>query len=157
MIHRNIEISLNLRRVQIQRQHTAGAGCLQQIRNQLRRNRDPWPVLTILPCIRVIRNHRRDPPCRGPLERINHQQQLHQIEIDGRAARLHHKHIRAAHIFQNLIPRLAVAELPVLRLAQRYAHELANGFGQRQIRSTAEDLEFVVGQNFPLSGLRPAR
>ena len=147
MVHRDIEISLNLRRMQIERQHAARSRRLQQIRHQLRRNRHARPILPVLPRIRVIRNHRRNPPGRRALERVNHQQQLHQVEIHRMAARLHHEHIRAAHIFQNLIARFAVAELAVLGAPSRDAQIAANRVAERRVRCAAKNFELFVGQS----------
>ena len=149
MVHRDIEISLNLRRVQVQRQHPARTRRFQQVRHKFGGDGHARPVFAVLARVRIIRNHRRDAPSRSTLERVNHQQQLHQVEINRMAAGLHHEYIRAPHIFENLIARLAVAELPVLGLPQRDAHIIANSFRQLGIRCAAKNLEFVVSQDFP--------
>ena len=127
VIHRNVEISLNLRRVQIERKHSARPRRLQQIRHELRRNRHARAVLAILPRVRVIRNHRRDAPCRRALERVDHQQQLHQVEIHRIAAGLHDEDVGAANVFENLIARFAVRKLAVLGASSRHAEILADG------------------------------
>ena len=98
VVHRDIEVSLNLRRVQIERKYAARSRRFQQIRHQLCRNRHAWPVFSVLPRVRVIRNHRSNAPGRRALKCVDHQQQLHQVEIHRTAARLYDEHIRAAHI-----------------------------------------------------------
>ena len=72
-------------------------------------------------------------------------------------ARLHHENVRAANIFKNLIARFAVRKLPVFGSADRHAKVMANGIRQRSVGASAEDLELVVGQIFPLAGHTPAR
>ena len=52
---------------------------------------------------------------RGALERVHHDQQLHQVEIHRAAAGLHDEDVGATYIFQNLIARFAVAEFAVFR------------------------------------------
>ena len=60
-------------------------------------------------------------------------------------ARLHHKHIRAAHVLENLKINLAVAEAPEQRLAQWHVQMLADLFRQHRIRGPTENFEsFVV-------------
>jgi len=77
MVHRNIEKTLQLRRMQIHNQRPVRACGGQQIGHQLRRNRAARLVLAVLPGIAEVRNHRRDAPRRRPLQRVNHQQQFH--------------------------------------------------------------------------------
>ena len=54
MIHRNIEKSLNLRRVQIQRQNPVRPRRFQQRRHQPGRDRNPGFVLPVLPGVPII-------------------------------------------------------------------------------------------------------
>jgi hypothetical protein len=78
------------------------------------------------------------------------------VQINRIRARLHHEHIRAPHIFQNLIARLAVRELAMLGFPARYPKVGANRIGQSWIRGSTKDLEFLVGQSSPLDLHTPA-
>ena len=110
MVHRDVEKALDLRRVQIDNQRPIGARRGQQIGHQLRRNRNPRLVFAVLPGITEVRNHHRDAACRSALQRINQQQQLHQVHIHRIAGGLHHEDIGAAHVLLDLHIRLAVGE-----------------------------------------------
>ena len=68
------------------------------------------------------------------------------MKIRGVRAWLHDKHVRAAHIFQNLKINFAVAELAKLGFSQLHAQMAADILRQPGIRATAENLEFVVDQ-----------
>src|ERR1700730_13510528 len=144
MVHRHVEIALNLRRVQIQRQCPAGSRRLQQVRHQLRGNRYSRLVLAVLPRVAVIRQHRGNSPRRSPLEGVDHQQQLQQMVIYRVTTRLHHENIRAADIFQYLKINLAVAETPQQRRTDRHIQVAANTFGQRHMCRARKYLEAVV-------------
>ncbi len=134
MIHGHVEIALNLRRVQIQSQRPAGARGFQQVRHELRGDRNSRLVFAVLPRVTVIREHGGNSPCRRALERVDHQQQFHQVAVHRVMARLHDKHVRAANVFQYLEINLAVAKAAEQRLAQRHVQVAANTFRQYRIR-----------------------
>ena len=144
VVHRNIKKSLQLRRVQIDNQRPIRARRGQQIGHQLRRNRHSRLVFAILPRIAVIRNHRRDPPRRRPLQRVHHQQQLHQMHVHRMASGLHHEHVRAAHVLLNLHVRFAIFKARHQRLPARQAKKIADLVAERLVGGSAEDLESVV-------------
>ena len=153
MVHRNIEKTLQLRRMQIHDQRPVRACRSQQISHQLGRNRAARFIFAVLPRIAKVRNHRRDAPRRSTLQRIDQQQQLHQVLVHTRAAAvcldraargLHHEHVAAAHVLLDLHIALAIGEACDLRLTALHAQELADFIGQGRIGGAAEDLELVV-------------
>jgi len=149
MIHRNIEIALNLRCVQVQGQRAARPGGLQQIGNQLRGDWDARLVFAVLPGVAVVWQNRGDPPCRGAFERVDHQQQLEQVAIHRMATRLHHEYIRAPHILQNLKINLAIAEPAEIRFAKRHIQMPANVLREREIRGPGENFETLILHETP--------
>ena len=82
VVHRDVEKPLNLRLVQIHRQHPVRPGGAEQVRDELRGDRHARLVLPVLPRVTVIRNHRRDPRRRRAPERIDHHQHLHEMLVD---------------------------------------------------------------------------
>ena len=156
VVHRDIEKSLNLRRVQIDQQRPVRAGRAQQVRHQLGRNRDARPVFAVLPCVAVVRHHHRNASGRCALQRVDHDQQLHQMLVHGVACGLYQKHIHAANILQQLKVHLAIGEALQLGLAQRHADKLADLLAQCAIGRSAKNLEALVftqlGRALPLRG-----
>src|SRR5574337_2178270 len=86
----------------------------------------------VLARVAEIRNHRADALGRSALERIDHDQQLHQVVIGRRAGRLHHEHVARAHVLLDLDVDLAVREAPDARGADGYA-QVARDLG-REVR-----------------------
>ena len=134
VIHRHVEIALNLRRVQIQSQRAARAGGFQQVRHELRGDRNPRLIFSILPRIAVIGEHRSDPPCRGALEGIDHQQQLEKVAVHRVMARLYDEYICAAHVFQDLEIDFAVAKAAQQRFAKGNVQVLADALCEHGVR-----------------------
>ena len=91
-----------------------------------------------------IRNHRRNAPRRRALQRVNHQQQLHQMPVHRTARGLHHEHIRAAHVLLNLHVRLAVGKARYLRLSPLHAQKLAYLIGQLRVGRAAKNLKLLI-------------
>src|SRR5579859_1059009 len=144
VIDGDIEVPLNLRRVQVEGQCAACAGGLEKVGDELCRYRNARLILAVLARVAVIRQHRSNTPSRGALEGINHQEQLEQVIVDRVAARLNDEHIRAAHVFENLEINLAVAEASQPGLAKRHFQMAANALRQRQIRVPRENFKSVV-------------
>ena len=130
MVDRDVEEPLNLRLVQIHRQHAVRAGGAHQVRDQLGRNRHARLVLAVLPRVAVIRNHRRDARRRRPPERIDHDAQLDQMLVDGRRRRLHDEDIRPADVLVDLERHLGVRK-PVQPCAAELDAELLGDLAAR--------------------------
>src|ERR1700739_4929845 len=110
MVDRDVEITLNLGRVQVERQCATGSGRFEQIGNQLGGDRNARLVFAILPGIAVIREHGGDSPGGSAFESVNHEQKFQQVVVHRIVAGLNYKNIGAAHIFQNLKIYFAIAE-----------------------------------------------
>ena len=144
MIDGNVEEALNLRGVQVDEQGAVGAGGGQQVGNELGADGHAGTVFAILAGVAVIGHHHRDPGRRGPLERVDHHQQLHQVLVHRIAGGLHHKHIHAAHVLEQLEVDFAVGKALNLGLAHRNADVAADLLGQRPVGRAAEELEALV-------------
>jgi len=110
IVDRYVEKTLDLIRVQIDRQQSIDARARDHVRHQLRRDghaRRARPA--ILAGVAEIRHHRRDPLRRRPPAGVGHHQELHQI-LRRRTGRLHDEHVASAHVFHQLDADLAVAE-----------------------------------------------
>src|SRR5208282_3815527 len=100
--------------------------------------------------------HRGDAPRRGPLERVDHHQQFHQVLIHRVAAGLDDEYVCPAHVFQNLKINLAVAEASQRALPQRHVEVARDLLRQRAVGHPRKQLELLVDQEFPLRTLENA-
>ena len=161
MIHRDVEEPLDLRLVQIHRQHAVGAGRAQQVRHELGRDRHARLVLAVLPRVAVIRNHRRDARRRRAAERVDHDQHLHQMLVDRVRRRLHDEDVGAADVLVDLKRHLAVGEPPQPRLPERDAEEVGNLLRQLRMGAARKYLQVAEsGRHQPFTAERsfhPAR
>ena len=108
MIDRDVEKSLDRRSVQIERQHSVRAGGHDQVGDELRRDRLASTRLLFLLRVAIVWDYRRDPVGGGAAQRIDDQEQFHQMMIDRVADRLNHEDIGAAHIFVELDSRFPI-------------------------------------------------
>jgi hypothetical protein len=65
-------------------------------------------------------------PAEARLQRVDHDQQLHQVVVDGLAGGLDHEHVAAADGLIQGDENLAVGKGADLRLTQLGAHQLAD-------------------------------
>ncbi|MMZ59881.1 hypothetical protein D1872_219400 [compost metagenome] len=144
MIHRNIEETLDLHRMQVHRNNTMRSGFLDQIRNQLGCNRIAGAGLPVLTGITVVRNDHVDALGRSPFQSIYHHQKLHQIIVDRSASGLYHINVAAANAFGQLDLNFAVTEARRLRVSHRNSDVIGNLVSQLGIGVTGEDLQFRI-------------
>ena len=81
VVGRNIEEALDLPGMQVERHHPVGARIGDQVGDELGRDRRARAWFAILPGIAEIRDHRGDPPAGCAPQRIDDDQQLHQVIV----------------------------------------------------------------------------
>ena len=78
VIDRHVEKALDLRCVQVHRNHMVTPSCLEHIGDQTSRDRRTTLVFLVLPCVEKVRDHGRHTARAGRLARIDHDKQLHE-------------------------------------------------------------------------------
>src|SRR5579884_1826711 len=141
MIDRDIEKTLNLSGMKIDREDPVDPRYGDQVGDQLCGNRDPRLVLPVLSCITVIGDDGRDLLRRSALEGIDENQQLHNVVVDRLGGRLNDKNIAAADIFIDLDEDLSIAEGGDDRMAERNTQIVTDLFGEDRIRITRKKLQ----------------
>ena len=137
--------------MQVERQHPVGAGAGDQIGDELGGNRRARSEFAILPGIAVIGDDGRDPPRRRTPQRVDDDQQLHQVVIGRIGGRLDHENVGAADVFLDLDENLHVGEAPHHRFGERRTDIGANALGQRRIGITGNELDgSVIARHFAL-------
>ena len=112
--------ALNLSGVQIDADRAGRARFGDQVGDQTGGDGFARLDLFVLPRIAVVGQHDRDALRRRPPKRIDHDQQFHQVIVDGTAGRLDDENVRAARRFLDLDANLAVVEVRHLHLADRH-------------------------------------
>jgi hypothetical protein len=133
VVHRDVEEALDLLAVQIHRQHAVGPGGHEQVGHQLGGDGHAGLVLAILPGVAVEGDDGRDALRGGPLGRIDHDEQLHQVMVGRRAGGLDEVAVRAADVLVDLHERLAVGEAVDGRVAERDADGRADFLCERPV------------------------
>ena len=138
IVGRDVEEALDLAGMQVERQHAVGAGPGDQIGDQLGRDRRAAGCAAVLPGIAEIGNHRRDAPRRGTAERVDHDQQFHQVIVGRIGGRLQDEYVLAAHVFLDLDEDFLVCEAPDAGPADLDVQVAGNRFRQNPVRIARE-------------------
>ena len=93
----------------------------------------------VLPRIAEIRDHRGDPPRRGAAQRVERDQQLHQVVVGRERGGLDDEHVLAADVFLDLDEHLHVGEAADRGLGQRQVQDIGDRLGQRAIAVAGDD------------------
>ena len=133
MIHRDIEKSLDLTRVEIHRQHPRNPGGGEEIRHELGGDRHPRLIFPILPCVSEKRDHRSDALRAGSLRRVHHDEEFHQVFVGRRAGRLEDKQIATSDIFIDPDKRLPIGKTLHVGHARFHFEQLANTLRQLRV------------------------
>ena len=126
MVGRHVEEALDGLGVQVEQQQAVGAGQRDEVGNQLGRDRLPRLRLAFLARVSVVRNHRGHPPGGGPAQRVEDDEQLHQVLVDGRARGLDHEHVVTAHRVLYLDVDLPVGEMTEPGIRELDVEDLGN-------------------------------
>ena len=110
MVTGNVEVTLDLSRVQVHGQHPVHTGFHQQVGGELGGDRFTPSGLAVSTGVAVIGHHRCDLARRSPAAGIHHDQQLHQVIIHRSTGGLDQKHIAAPDRLLDLHVELAVSE-----------------------------------------------
>ena len=145
--------------MQVERQHAVGAGAGDQVGDELGRDRRAARGAAVLPRIAEIGDHRRDAPRRGAHERIDHDQQFHQMIVGRIGGRLQDEDVLAAHVFLDLDEDFLVGEAPDAGLADRDVEIAGDRFGQHPVRIAREKFHAasLAKADSILTGLLAAR
>ena len=155
IVCRNIEKALNLAGMQVHGQHAVGTRFGDQIGHQLGGNRSTGSRLSVLSGIAEIGKNSGDSLGRCASQRINHDQQFHQIVVRRVARGLNDEHVFAAHIFVYFYENLIVGKAPHACVRKGQAHIFRNAFGQGQVAVTRHQFHVCVPRKSTLQVFRP--
>ena len=133
VVHGALEKALYLLGMQVDGQYTVDAHGHHHVSDDLganRYSRGPHPA--ILAGVAEVGHHRGDAGGRGPTQRVDHDNQFHQVVVSWCAGGLQDENILAADIFIQLNGSFAVTEAADIRLAQGEVQ--ATGHLLRQFR-----------------------
>ena len=142
VVGRDIEEALNLAGMQVEGQHAVGAGFRDQVGDKLGRDRGAGTGLAVLAGIAEVGKDSGDASCRRAAERIDHDQQFHQVIVGGKRCRLDDENVLAAHVFLDFYEDFLVCEPPDTGFSEWYVEIIADCLGELPVRITCENLHF---------------
>ena len=110
LIHGDPEEPLDLRGMEIHGEHAIGSGGRQEVCHEPGRDADARLVLLVRAGVREVRQHGRDPVRRSMLERVDHDEELHDALVDRRRAGLDHEDVALADVLLDLDHEVLVGE-----------------------------------------------
>src|SRR5262245_18624619 len=144
VIGRDIEKSLDLTGVQVQRHDAVCTGTSDKVGDELRGDWRSGSRLAILAGVTKIRNDRRDAARGGASQRVDYNEQLHQVIVGRKGSRLDHENVRAAYVLLNFDENFHVREPADDRFSQRKLEIIRDAFCQRGIGIAGDELDRSV-------------
>src|SRR6266545_2040355 len=138
VVERDREEALDLAGVHVHRDDASHPRRLDEVRDELRRDGDARGALPVLPGVAVVRDDRGDGPGRRALQRVRHDEELHQVRVRVRACGLDDEAVEPADVLADLHLDLAVGEASDVRWGQGPAELLADRLGERAVRVPCE-------------------
>jgi hypothetical protein len=143
VIDRAVEEALDLGRVQIDGHQAVGARGEEEVGHQARRDGFTSQVLLVLPGVAVEGEDHGDPLGRRPLERVDHDELLHDRVVDRRRVALQHEGVAAAHGLVEADVDLAVGEVVRRGGNEVDLEEVCHLLGQHRVRPTREEHDLL--------------
>ena len=144
IVGRNVEEALDLAGVQVERHDAVGAGPGDQVGDELGRDRRARTRFAVLPGVTEIGHHRGDAARRGAAQRVDDDQQFHQVVVGRKRRRLQHENVGAADVLLDLDENLHVGETPHHGLGQRDFEIGGDRIGQLGIGVAGDELDRSV-------------
>ena len=142
MIHRDVEEALDLGGVEVHGQHAVRTGLGDEICHQLGRDGVAALGLAVLTGVAEIGNDGGNASGGGAAEGVDHDEQLHQVVVDGLAGGLDHENIAAADGLVDGNGDLAVCESGHGAVTQIQPQLRADAAGEGYVGIGGEDLDF---------------
>src|SRR5216683_581113 len=111
----------------------------------------PARVIRLDTSLAEIGDDRGDAPPRRAAQRVDDDEQFHQVVVGRIRRRLDDEHVGAAHVFLNLDEDFHVGEAPHHRLGQRGREVGGDGVGKRRIGVAGDNLDRSVIGPHPVS------
>ncbi len=154
IIGRDVEEPLDLPGVEIKSEDAIGAGGGNHVGDELGRDRRARTRFTVLPGVAVIGDDSGRAPRRGAFQRVERDQQFHQIVVRRVRSRLDHEDVLATHVLVNLDKHLHVGEAAYAGFGQRQVETAGNRFGEGPIAVAGEDLHIRITTAVPTGSAR---
>ena len=154
VIDGNVEEALDLSCVQVHGEHAVSAGCGYEICHELCGDGVAALCLAVLAGIAEIRNDRGDSACGGSADCVDHDEQLHEVIVDGLAGGLHDENVGAANGLMHRDGALAVGKMRAGALAEVLEKLIAYLLCEPGVGVSGEHLYlFTMGNHFKSSSL----
>jgi hypothetical protein len=133
MVERLVDESLDLARVEVEADDAVRSGGNEQVTHHASRDRFARAPLLVLSGVAVEGHDRCDPLRRRALECVDHDQLLHDVEVDRRRVALDHEGISAADTLRVVDVDLAVGENRALHAPKFDTQDVSHLLGERFI------------------------
>ena len=130
--------------MQINGQHAVSARLGNEVGDQFRGDRRAGAGLPVLARIAEIGQNGSDALGRGAAQRVNHDEQFHQIVVGGMTGRLNDKHVFATDIFVDFDENFIVGKPPDAGIGQRQVHVIGNTLCERQVAVACHQFHVCV-------------
>ncbi len=147
VVHRDIKEALNLRGMQVHCEHTVSACGFDHVGDELRGDRVTALGLAVLTGVAEIGDHGGDTAGGRAPARVDHDEQLHKVVVDGLAGGLDDEHVASAHRLVDADGNLAVCKLVDRAVAHRQPQLAAHALGKRTVCVRTEDLDVFTVRN----------